>query len=176
MKLEQALARIAELEAQNATLQTQVGEAANFAERETALQARETAIEAREHELAKAGVDARIQKLVTAGKLLPAQKAGVLSFAMGLADKEATIDFGEADKAEKITQREAYLRQLEAAPKIVDYSEHSGEDGNRATDDASPEKIAERAREIQAKSGEDGKRAISFTEAVAQATAEFSAE
>src|SRR5690606_30924922 len=142
MKLEQALARIAELEAQNATLQTQDGEAANFAERETAQQARETAINAREHEHAKAGVYARIQKLVTAGKLLHAQKAGVLSFAMGLADKESTIDFGEGDKAEKITQREAYLRQLEAQPKVVDYEEHSAPDGSAPAGDADPAKIA----------------------------------
>lgn len=175
MDLAQALARIAELEAQNTTLQTQVGQAASFAERETSLQARETALAAREQAAARSAIEARVEKLVNAGKMLPAQKAAAVNFAAGLAEGEATIDFGEGDKAEKITQREAYLRQLEAAPVAVDYSEHSAPDGSAAPEGADPLKIAERARALQAASTGDGKKPISFTEAVAQATAEFTA-
>lgn len=183
MDLNQAKARITELETANATLttentslKTQVGQSASFAERETSLTNRETAVAARELAADKATITDRVEKLVKAGKILPAQKAGMIDFAMGLADKDATIDFGEGDKKAKVTQREHYLRQLEAGPKVVDYTEVSAPDGSTPGSNAkTPEQLADRARELVAEGEKAGKH-ISYTEAVAHATAETTAE
>lgn len=176
MDIETLKARVAELQEENETLKTQNAKHADFAERESALESREQAIAQREQVAAKAAVEARVDAAIQAGKALPAQKGNLVDFAMGLADAEATIEFGEGDKAEKITQREAYLRQIEAAPKLVDYSEHSHDTGAKPSDDAAdPAKVADRARQLHIEAGKNGK-AISFSEAVAQATAEFNAD
>jgi hypothetical protein len=170
-------ARVQALETENGTLKTAAAKFANFAEQETALQTREAAVTAAELKIARVGVEARVDATIKAGKLLPANKASTVNFAMGLADKEATIEFTEVDKSvKKITQREAYLRQLEAGVKIVDYTELSAPDGSAPSDKAKgPQEVADRARQIQAKAKETGKE-LSFTEACAQASAEFSAE
>lgn len=102
---------------------------ADFAERETALAAREAKVADAEKKTARAAVEARVDGFIKAGKALPAAKKQMVEFAMSLAEGEATIDFGEGDKAKKVTQREAYLLQIEAGPKLVDYSEHSGDSG-----------------------------------------------
>jgi hypothetical protein len=171
-------AEIAAMQATNAALQTEnaalKASQVNFSEQETALATREAVIAAREQANARAGVEARAEKLIKAGKMLPANKAAAIDFAMSLTEGEATIEFGEAK--EKITQREAYLRQLEAAPKFVEFNEQSAPDGSAPSDKlADPQAIADKARELQAKALKDGK-GISFTEAVALATAEFTAE
>jgi len=175
MKIEELQARVTALETENANLKANQ-KPENFGELETSLQTREAALAAREQAVARTGVEARVEKAIKAGKLLPAQKASTVNFAMGLAEGEAMIDFGEGDKAEKVTQREAYLRQIEAAPVAVDYNEHSAPDGSAAPEGLTTEKLAERARALQAESTGDGKKPISFTEAVALATAEFTAE
>lgn len=176
MTPEEMKARIAEQETEIANLKAKSAKEADFSERETALETREKAIADRETAIAKAGVEARVDAAIKLGKALPAQKAGLVSFAMGLSDGEATIEFGEGDKVEKVTQREAYLRQIEAAPAVVDYQEHSAPDGSKPSADAAdPTKVADRARVIRAESEKNGK-AISFSEAVAQASAEFEAE
>jgi hypothetical protein len=90
---------------------------------------------------------------------------------MTLADKEAAVDFGEGDKAEKLTQREAYLRSLEAGPKLVEFGELSGAAaGGQPGDEAGdPVAIAEKARDLVKAKAAEGKH-ISFTEAVAEVT------
>lgn len=144
-------------------------QAAEFAERERRIAEREAAI-------ARADVEARVEALVKEGKVLPAMKKATVDFAMTLADAEATYDFGEGEKAKKVTQRGLYLEQLAAGPKLVDYSEQSHESGARPGAKAGdPQKLADRARELMAKAADAGKT-MSYTEAVAQATAEFSAE
>lgn len=170
-------AKLNTLETQNAALLlNQVP--ANFAEQQTTLATREAAVAAGEKTIARAALEVRVDKLVTAGKMLPAQKANAVDFAMGLAEGEATIDFTETDKSvKKITQREAYLRQLESMPKVVDFTEQSAPDGAVGSDKApDPMAVADKARVIMAKAEKDGGRTLSFTEAVAQATAEFIAE
>lgn len=120
--------QLAAAQAQIAALQkTQMP--ADFAERETALAAREAKVADAEKKTARAAVEARVDVLIKAGKALPAAKKQMVEFAMSLAEGEATIDFGEGDKAKKVTQREAYLLQIEGGPKLVDYSEHSGDNG-----------------------------------------------
>jgi hypothetical protein len=122
--LPEALARITALEAENATLKANQ-RPADFAEREAVLQTREAALAAGEAKIARAGIESRVDKLIADGKVLPAQKKHTVDFALSLADAEATIDFGEGDSAKKVSQREAYMLQLEAGHKIVDYREHS---------------------------------------------------
>lgn len=176
MKIEELQAQLAAVTAERDQLKAQAAKYADFSERESALAAREQALAERESAIARAGVEARIDAAIKAGKALPAQRVALVNFALSLADGEAVIEFGEGDKVEKITQREAYLRQIEAAPKVVDYSEVSAPDGSTPSEKAAdPNVIAKRAREIQADAQSKG-LAVSFTEAVAQATAEFTAE
>jgi hypothetical protein len=173
MTIQELQARVAELTAQNATL-TANQKPADFAERETGLAAREAAVAAAEAKTARLAVDARLEAAVKAGKVLPARAKSVADFAMGLADSDKSIDFGEGDKAEKITQREAYLRQVESGPKLVDYSE-KGAGQEPPADAGDPVAVAALARAKIADAAAKG-QAISFTEAVAQVTAEISAE
>lgn len=156
-------------EAKKAAEQKLEQQAAEFAERERRIAEREAA-------MARADVEARVERMVKDGKVLPAAKKATVDFAMTLSDAEATYDFGEGDKAKKVTQRGLYLEQLAAGPKLVDYDEQSADNGARpAANAGDPQKVADRARELIAKAAEAGK-ALSYTEAVAQASAEFTAE
>jgi hypothetical protein len=174
MKIEELQAQVASLTAENATLKANQ-KPADFGERETALQAREAAVAAAEARADRATVEARIDAVVKAGKLLPAKRKSVADFAMTLGNGEAVIDFGEGDKAEKVTQREAYLRELEAAPKVVDYSERAPGAGGAPDDKATdPAAIAEKARDLVKNRQAEGKT-MSYTEAVAEVMAADSA-
>jgi Mu-like prophage I protein len=121
MKIEELQAQIATLTTENAALKANQ-KPADFAEREAAVKAGEA-------KLARVAIEARVDAAIKDGRLLPAQRKAAVDFAAGLADGEATIDFGEGDKAKKVTQRDAYLLQLETGPKVVDYSEHSAPTG-----------------------------------------------
>ena len=59
--------------------------------------------------------DARVAALVKAGKVKPAEKAGVLDFAARLATQAGTVDFAAPDgRTEKLSMEERYFRDLEA--------------------------------------------------------------
>lgn len=61
--------------------------------------------------------EARVSALVAAGKITPAEKAGVLQFAAALAAQGGTFDFAASDgKTETISLEEKYLREQEARP------------------------------------------------------------
>ena len=64
----------------------------------------------------KAGRERRFEALVATGKVLPAEKEKVLSFAATLAkDTTVTMDFAAADgRTEKVSPEEAYWRDLES--------------------------------------------------------------
>lgn len=172
MKIEELQAQVAALTAERDALKAQ---AADFGEKETGLQAREAALREAEGKIARATIEARVDAAVKAGRLLPAQKKHAVDFAMGLADGEATIDFGEGEKAEKLTQREAYLRQVEAAPVIVNYGELApGTAGGEGPNVSDPVAIADKARDLVASRKAEGKT-LSFTEAVAEVTATIAA-
>lgn len=145
---------------------------ADFAERETSLAAREAAVATAQAAAERVTVEGRVQGIVKAGRLLPAQAKQVVSFAMSLAAAEATVDFGEGDKATKVTQRDAYLMQLETAPKVVEFGELSPAGDPPPEGAKSAEAVAMAARKIADKARADG-APISFTEAVSQAQAEF---
>ena len=91
---------------------------------------REKKIAERESSLARKDVEAKIDDLVKAGKMLPAQKSQAVEFAMSLNSTDAVIEFREGDKTEKVSQRDAYMKQLAAGPKLVEYGEHSADDGS----------------------------------------------
>jgi hypothetical protein len=170
MKIEELQAQVAALTAERDALQaTQMP--ADFAEREAGLAAREAAVAEAEAKACRASIEARIDAAVKDGRMLPGQRKHAVDFAMSLAATEAVIDFGEGDKAEKLTQREAYLRQVEAAPKAVEYGERAPAGGGTPDGHAaSPEAVAEKARDLVKARAADGK-SISFTEAVAEVMA-----
>lgn len=126
---------IAELQAQVAALTAERdalkanAKPADFAEREASLAAREAAVAEAEKKAARATIEARVDAAIKAGRLLPAQRKHAVEFAAMLADGEAVVEFGEGDKAVKVGQREAYLRQIETGPRVVEYGEVSGKDG-----------------------------------------------
>jgi len=120
---------IAELQAQVARLTAERDAAlanarpADFAERESGLAAREAAVAAAEAKHARAAIEGRVDAAIKAGRLLPGQRKHAVDFAVALADGEAVIDFGEGDKAKKVSQREAYLLQIENAGKVIEFGE-----------------------------------------------------
>ena len=70
--------------------------------------------------------EARVSALVEAGKVTPAEKAGVLEFAARLGAQQETFDFAAPDgKTEKISLEERYLRELEARPVDGRFSDFS---------------------------------------------------
>jgi len=172
MELEQLKAKVAELETQNAALKASQMPA-DFADREAGIAAREAAVSDREAAIARQAVEARIDAAVAAGRLLPAQRKHAVEFAMGLVDGEATVEFGEGDQAKKVSLREGYLLQIESAPKVVDYNERAAAGEGVKVEDGDVNSVVEKARQLADKAAEAGKH-ISFTEAVAQATAELS--
>ncbi|MBQ7607487.1 MAG: hypothetical protein IJU76_05905 [Desulfovibrionaceae bacterium] len=70
--------------------------------------------------------EARISALVAAGKITPAEKAGILEFAARLGAQQEPFDFAASDgKVEKISLEERYMRELEARPvdgRFTDFS------------------------------------------------------
>ena len=70
--------------------------------------------------------EARVAALVESGKVKPAEKADVLSFAMALASQNTTVDFAAPDgKTEKVSLEERYFRELESRNpdcRIIEFS------------------------------------------------------
>ena len=128
MTIAELQAQVAALTAENAALKANA-KPADFAEREANLAAREAAIAEAEKRAARATIEARVDAAIQAGRLLPAQRKHAVDFAAMLTDGEAVVDFGEGDKAMKVSQRDAYLRQIETGPRVVEYGELSGNDG-----------------------------------------------
>lgn len=118
--------QIAAIEAENARLKTELDEAKKNAQQAADFAERETALERRAGELARREIETTVDGLIAAGKVLPAQKAHVVSFAVSLSDQGECIDFSEAGKpADKASQRASYLRMLAAGPKLVEFGELS---------------------------------------------------
>ena len=70
--------------------------------------------------------EARVAELVKAGKVKPAEKAGILDFAAKLAAQGGTVDFAAPDGGtESLSLEERYFRDLEARPvdeRFTDFS------------------------------------------------------
>ncbi len=88
--------------------------------------------------------EARVAALVESGKVKPAEKADILSFAMALAGQNTAVDFAAPDgKVEKVTLEERYFRELESRNpdcRIFEFSatpRHAAEANNYPSFDAS---------------------------------------
>lgn len=137
-----------------------------------ALEARVASFSEREAALARQSVEATVAALVNAGQMLPAQAKAAVEFAMSLADADATFEFGE-NPAEKFTQRGAYLKQIAAAPKFVDYGERAPAGGLSQAADRTVQQLAKSARALVAKRKSEGSF-MSYSEAVAEVAADLS--
>jgi hypothetical protein len=114
--------QIAALQAENDKLKAQAAQAADFAEAEKNLKAREAALVRKE-------IDGEIDTLVAAGKVLPAQKAGLAEFMASLGDADQVVEFGEGDDQKKVSPRQFMRDYLASMPKLVDFKEHARDDG-----------------------------------------------
>jgi len=124
-------------------------ERTEFSEREKKFGERETAQAraARQRECAEF-VDAQVK----AGRVLPAQRAGLVAFMSALA-AEIVVEFGEGDKAVKKPGAEWLRDYLKAQPKVVDFEER-GHRGVTSIDASNPEAAGK----------EIGRRAADFVE------------
>lgn len=70
--------------------------------------------------------EARVAALVESGRVKPAEKADVLSFAMALASQGGSVDFSAGDgKVEQVSLEERYFRELESRNpdcRIIEFS------------------------------------------------------
>ena len=121
-------------------------QAADFAERETALQTREQELAAKEQKLAEQAAAARkgdiaefAEKLVKEGKVLPREKEGLVAF-MEAQDDETVVEFAEGDTTVKKPGSDWLNSFLEGLPPRVDFNERGAaeEDGGATAQFAAP--------------------------------------
>ena len=131
---------------------------ASFAEQETARQTEaETA--------RKASIKLRVDDLVKAGKVTPADAEGIRSFAESLS-AEQLVEFGEGDKAAKYSGTDYFFNLLEAGKPVVDFGEHGASTGDAPGTHGKPEEVARKALEYREEMRGKG-ITISATQAVA---------
>lgn len=147
----------------------------DIAKRQKELDDRDAAIAAKETDLAKRAQAARlatdaafVEGLVTEGRVLPAEKDGLVAFMGTLPETEDAVAFGEGEKAKK-TSPVAFLQGfLKGLPKRVDFSERApgGAGGEPPSNDAVAfaEQIRTEQAEVLRKTGSE----ISVTEAAAR--------
>lgn len=137
---EQLAAQKADLDKREKELE---GREANFAASETARRATEDA--------------ALVDGLVAEGKVLPAERAGILAF-MATLNPEGTVEFAasEGSEATKTPSREFFRETLARRPKLVDFKERSAAADDATVDFASPTSIAEAAGNYQAEQQKRG--------------------
>ena len=145
-------AQAAQLAAEKVTLAEQ---GAKFAEREAALQAEETVAQ-------KTMLVSFAETLVTAGKILPKDKDGLVAF-MAAGSANEVIEFAEAGAVVKKSGSEWFKAFLAALPKQVEFSELAGVDKQAPT--VTDKAVANRARAYHAQQSAMGNN-ISFAEAV----------
>lgn len=114
MTPEQIAAAEAELATRSAELERR---SAEFAERERL-------ITATEQTLALTEITSRIDGLVAAGKVLPAEKARMVSF-MAALDDSSTVEFSEGDQARTESPRAMLFALLDGLPSRVDFAERA---------------------------------------------------
>lgn len=148
---EETMITQAQLDAEKARADKAEADLAAIRAKEASFSEREQLIAAREAKLHRVEVEQRVDALVKEGKVLPAQKKATVDFAMGLTAGEATFEFGEGDKVQKLNQRDLYLAQIGAGPKLVDYGESAAASKPKAEDDIA--EVQKRLREQVASGG-----------------------
>lgn len=153
-ELQAKAARAEAAEAEAATLREQ---AANFAEQQAALDADRKA-------LARAETERKIDDLVRQGKVLPAERDGLIAYLESV-PAEAVVSFGEGDAATSTPSRDYLLTMLGARAALVDFGEHGAPDGTGKPGAMTPEQVAAKAVEFQEAEAREG-RTVSTTAAV----------
>ena len=135
----------------------------NFSESEKVIKQREAA-------LAKREIGLQVDDLIKQGKVLPAQKVGLVEFMASLDGSTLTVEFGEGEQAKKLSPRQFMTDFLESMPKLVDFTEHSKPDGKQDAGDLTAEELAKKASVYHAKQKAAGHE-ISFSEAMSAVVA-----
>lgn len=159
MKLDEALAKVNDLESQKNQLESDKQKLAD--ENET-LKSKVTSFTEAENKRRKEGLTTKVDALVKDGKVTPAERDKVLAFAERLGDQ--TVDFGEADDQRGLNAQDEYLKSLEDRKPVVDFEEHSG-DENGGDEPQTAQSLAAKAVEYQEQQRKAG-RNVSIAEAV----------
>lgn len=109
-----------------------------------------------------------VDGLVKEGKVLPAQRQGLVAF-MASQSAEGVVEFGEGDKTVKKPSAEWLRDYLKAQPKVIDFAERGKGDGAAQPDNEDAQDIAKRAVEFQESEKKAG-RTVTVTAAVAHVT------
>lgn len=120
--LKNAIEKAAALEAENAQLKAL---SANYQEQATAAQ---TQLADQERAAKHAAHVAFCDKLVDEGRLLPVAQAVAVAALDLIASQEKPLEFSEGDNKAQLTA-DKFKAALSSFPKIVDFGEHSGDDG-----------------------------------------------
>lgn len=128
------------------------------------LQAQQAEFAERERKLARAETERRVDDLVKAGKVLPAERDGLVEY-LEAVPAETVVEFGEGDGATKSPARDFLLNMLGNRASLVDFGEHGAPDGNPKPGNLSAEQLALKAAEFKESEHKAG-RLISTTDAV----------
>lgn len=163
MKLEDALAKVNDLESQKTQLEA---DKQKLTDENKSLQSKVASFTEAESKRRKEALTAKVDALVKDGKVAPAERDKVLAFAERLGDQ--TVDFGEADDQKGLNAQDEYLKSLEERKPVVDFNEHSG-DENGGDEPQTAQSLAAKAVEYQEEQRKAG-RNISIAEAVSHFT------
>ena len=116
-------------------------------DKEASFSEREAKVKATEKALAIKAISADLDQLVKDGKVLPAQQAQLAEFMATLdSDKDVVAlsfnEQGEGDDKKKHSQRAFMHTFLSNLPKLVEFKEVSGDDGDEAKSDDDSQELA----------------------------------
>lgn len=141
---------------QIAELQAKADKADELAAKVTALEGKhaefseaEKRIAERERQILRTEIGGKVDALIAAGKVLPAQKDQMVDFAMSLDDGDTVVEFGEGEGKQTLSRRAFFLQHLDGLPKQVDFNEHSRDDKTGNSGDLSDREVASRAIAFQ---------------------------
>jgi len=162
MTEEELRAAAAQLEADRAAL---TADQASFEEQQAATTTREQAVAAREQAIAGQANADFVEGLIKDGKVLPAQKAGLIAM-LNKMDAGQELEFGEGDAAVKTTDSAFFREYLKAQPKLVDFQERSStEHGEAEGESTDPVEISRQIEAERKRVKNETGRDISFAEA-----------
>ncbi|MGE4298912.1 MAG: phage protease [Desulfovibrionaceae bacterium] len=119
----------------------------DFAEQRERIAALEARTREFEERARRAEATAEVKACMAAGRLTPAQAAGLAEFMAGLGDEEV-VEFGEGDEAAAVSPRTFMSMFLDRLPQQVAFGEVSA-GGGEPPADMDPQLLARRTREFQ---------------------------
>lgn len=154
MNLEQAQARIAELEGQNEELQSS----------NQALQTQVQDFQERESATRKAAIESKVDQLIAEGKVAKGMRSQAIAFAEMADSQGQSMDFGEGDDKTQATGADALIQFLGSNKAPVDFNEHS-DDENEPPTPLSSRDVAAKAIQFQEEEAAAG-RTVTIAQAV----------